>query len=88
MIRRIPIFSTLIVIAAVATMIALGVWQLHRLEWKEALIMRYAQVETMSSDVACRAIPPLPRRRCSGTRALAATGYWRRTPPPGVIWPG
>ena len=52
MIRRIPIFSTLIVIAAVATMIALGVWQLHRLAWKEALIARYAQVETMSSDVA------------------------------------
>ena len=33
-------------------MIALGMWQLHRLAWKEALIARYAQVETMSSDVA------------------------------------
>lgn len=52
MIRRIPIFATLIVVAAVATMIALGVWQLHRLAWKEDLIARYAQVETMSSDVA------------------------------------
>ena len=52
MTRRIPIFATLVVIAAVATMIALGVWQVHRMEWKEALIIRYAQVETMSSDVA------------------------------------
>ena len=51
MIRRIPIFATLIVIAAVATMIALGVWQLHRLTWKEALIARYAQVETLSASV-------------------------------------
>lgn len=52
MTRRIPIFATMIVIAAVATMIALGVWQLHRLAWKEALIARYASAETMSSDVA------------------------------------
>lgn len=52
MIRRIPILSTLVVAAAVATMIALGVWQLHRLTWKEAQIARYAQVGTMSADVA------------------------------------
>lgn len=64
MIRRIPIFATLIVLAAVATMIALGVWQLHRLAWKEALIARYAQVETMSSDVAW------PRDAGAAERAL------------------
>ncbi len=52
MTRRIPIFATLVVAAAVATMIGLGVWQLHRLTWKEAQIARYAQVQTMSSDVA------------------------------------
>lgn len=51
MTRRIPIFATLIVMAAVATMIGLGVWQLHRLAWKEALIARYAQAKTMSADV-------------------------------------
>ena len=50
--RRIPILSTLIVAAAIATMIGLGVWQLQRMAWKEALIARYARVETMSSDVA------------------------------------
>ena len=64
MTRRIPIFATLIVVAAVATMIALGVWQLHRLAWKEALIARYARVETMSSDVAW------PRDTSAGEAAL------------------
>lgn len=40
--RRLPIFSTVIVLAAVATMIALGFWQLGRMDEKEALIARYA----------------------------------------------
>jgi surfeit locus 1 family protein len=39
--RRVPIFATIIVLAAVATMIALGVWQLGRKAEKEALIARY-----------------------------------------------
>jgi hypothetical protein len=39
--KRIPIVATLVVLAAVALMIALGVWQLHRLSWKEGLIARY-----------------------------------------------
>ena len=39
--RRIPIFSTLIVIAAVAVMVRLGFWQLDRLQEKTALITRY-----------------------------------------------
>ncbi len=41
MTRRVPIFATIIVLAAVATMIALGVWQLGRKAEKEALIARY-----------------------------------------------
>lgn len=39
---RVPILPTIIVLAAVATMIALGVWQLGRRDEKEALIARYA----------------------------------------------
>ncbi|OCC25107.1 hypothetical protein MB02_05915 [Croceicoccus estronivorus] len=39
--RRLPIVSTALVLVAVAIMIALGVWQLQRAEWKEALIARY-----------------------------------------------
>ena len=36
--RRLPILSTLIVAAAVAVLIGLGIWQLQRAEWKERLI--------------------------------------------------
>lgn len=39
--RRVPIFATIIVLAAVATMIALGFWQLGRKVEKETLITRY-----------------------------------------------
>jgi cytochrome oxidase assembly protein ShyY1 len=43
MIRRLPIIPTAIVLAAVAVMISLGIWQLHRAAWKDGLIARYAQ---------------------------------------------
>ena len=52
---RIPIIPTIIVAAAVATMIALGVWQLGRRAEKEALISRY-QAALKSSE----AITPFP----------------------------
>lgn len=39
--RRIPIIPTIVVAAAIATMIALGVWQLGRMDEKEALLARY-----------------------------------------------
>ena len=42
MTRRVPIVATLVVIIAVAAMIGLGIWQLRRLHWKEALLARYA----------------------------------------------
>lgn len=32
--------ATLVTVPAVAVMVGLGVWQLHRLEWKEALVAR------------------------------------------------
>jgi surfeit locus 1 family protein len=47
----VPIIPTLIVAAAVAAMIALGVWQLRRAEWKADLLARYSQAQTMSSNV-------------------------------------
>lgn len=49
--RRIPIFPSLVVAAAVAIMIALGVWQLGRMDQKEALLARYVAAQRMSSDV-------------------------------------
>lgn len=39
--RRLPILPTLVVALAVAAMIALGVWQLGRAHWKEALLASY-----------------------------------------------
>jgi surfeit locus 1 family protein len=55
MIRRLPLLPTLIVLAAVGLMIWLGVWQLHRLAWKEALLARYGAAGQMTGDV------PFPR---------------------------
>jgi surfeit locus 1 family protein len=40
--KRIPLVPTLLVAAAVAVMIWLGLWQVQRLHWKEALLARYA----------------------------------------------
>lgn len=52
--RRLPIVPTIVVLAAVATMVALGVWQLGRADEKTALIARYEAVEAMSSEVPWR----------------------------------
>jgi surfeit locus 1 family protein len=41
--RQIPVVATIVVLAAVATMVALGFWQLDRLGEKEAMIARYAE---------------------------------------------
>lgn len=48
--KRIPIVATLLVAAAMATMIAMGAWQLKRAEWKDRLLADYA---------AARALPAL-----------------------------
>jgi cytochrome oxidase assembly protein ShyY1 len=58
MTRRLPIIPTIIVLAAVATMIGLGVWQLQRARWKEALLARYAQADKLPPI----AFPTVPLR--------------------------
>jgi cytochrome oxidase assembly protein ShyY1 len=45
MTKRLPIIPTIVVLAAVAVMIGLGVWQLQRAKWKEGLLARYAEAE-------------------------------------------
>jgi hypothetical protein len=45
--KRLPILASLIVAAAVATMIALGVWQLQRAEWKAGLLRQYAAAQKL-----------------------------------------
>ena len=62
--RRIPIVATIVVLAAVAAMISLGVWQLHRKTWKEGMIARYQAAETMTSEI------PWPRSPAEYDAAL------------------
>lgn len=47
MTRRLPVIPTIIVVAAVAVMIGLGIWQLQRAQWKERLLARYANAEKL-----------------------------------------
>ena len=47
MTRKFPILPTVIVIAAVAVMVWLGVWQLQRAKWKEGLLAQYAAAEKL-----------------------------------------
>lgn len=69
MIRRIPIVATIVVLAVIATMIALGVWQLRRADWKDALLAEYA-TNAGKPPIAFPAVPvpdeTLLYRRASG----------------------
>ena len=47
MTRRLPIIPTIVVLAAVALMIGLGIWQLQRARWKERLLAKYAAAGTL-----------------------------------------
>lgn len=51
-IRELPVFATIIVLAAVATMIALGFWQLGRLQEKEAQLAIYSAAQSDLSEIA------------------------------------
>jgi surfeit locus 1 family protein len=53
---RFPILPTIIVAAAVATMIGLGVWQLQRKAEKEALLVQYANAAKLPA-IAWPAVP-------------------------------
>jgi surfeit locus 1 family protein len=50
--RRVPIIPTIFVLAAVATMIGLGIWQLGRKAEKEALLARYEAAADAGDVVA------------------------------------
>lgn len=51
MTRRIPLIPTLLVLAAVGTMVALGFWQLGRLQEKEALLARFDRAGGLGAAV-------------------------------------
>jgi cytochrome oxidase assembly protein ShyY1 len=47
MTHRLALVPTILVAGAVAVLIALGVWQLRRAEWKETLLERYRAAEAL-----------------------------------------
>ncbi len=68
--KRVPILASLVVAAAVATMIALGFWQIRRAHWKEQVLAQYQ---------AAQKLPPIafPTMPSKGKLPLFrwATGY-------------
>lgn len=92
MTRRWPIIPTILVVAAVATMIGLGIWQLQRRAWKEALLARYAAASTLP-PIAWPTAPfsgPLPLFRSATGNCLSVTGFrtaagQNRTGDPGFL---
>lgn len=54
---RVPVIPTVIVVAAAAVMVALGVWQLGRAEEKEALIAQYEANQQLPALRAFEAFP-------------------------------
>ncbi|WP_395622268.1 SURF1 family cytochrome oxidase biogenesis protein [Sphingomonas daechungensis] len=74
MTRRIPLIPTIIVAAAVAVMIGLGVWQLQRAKWKEGLLNQYAEAEKLPPI----AFPTLPMKDAQLPLFRHATGICLR----------
>ena len=88
--RRIPIFATILVALAVATMMGLGIWQLHRLRWKEGLLAQIDAAQTLpplgetdlfrpnlgyrQAAVTCATAPVTPIER-AGRSAEGRSGY-------------
>jgi cytochrome oxidase assembly protein ShyY1 len=56
--RRIPVIPTIVVAAAVAVMVALGIWQLHRAKWKESLLAQYSQAQKLPPIAWPTVTPP------------------------------
>lgn len=77
---KLPFWPTLIVAAAVAVMIALGIWQLQRMQWKDGLLARYEAAADRPA-IAWPAVPVeenAPLFRKSVVNCLEVTG-WRAT---------
>jgi cytochrome oxidase assembly protein ShyY1 len=74
MIRRLPIIPTIVVVAAAAIMVALGVWQLQRARWKEGLLAQYAAADRLPPI----AFPTVPLRNDQLPLFRHATGVCLR----------
>lgn len=80
--KRIPVLATLVVLAAVALMIGLGIWQIDRLHQKQALIARYAAADRLP-PIGWPTIPlgedRLPLFRHATANCLSVAD-WRNAP--------
>lgn len=77
---RLPLIPTILVAAAVAVMVGLGIWQLQRAEWKEGLLARYDEASALPPVAWPSMIAeaePYYFRRAAGF-CLEVTG-WRPT---------
>ena len=78
--KRLPIISTILVVAAVATMIGLGLWQIRRMHWKDALLAQYEAARTMP-EIGWPTTPikePLPLFRKATGHCLRVADYRTR----------
>lgn len=71
MMKRIPVLPTMLVAAAVAVMVGLGIWQLHRAQWKNDLLTRYEA----NTDLPPIAFPKVPTPQDERILFRRATGY-------------
>ncbi len=78
--RRIPIFATLVVLAAVAVMVRLGFWQLDRMREEER---KLAQFSVAAADPRPVAFPVGVTSESAhyrrSTIVCESTGNWRGT---------
>ena len=78
--KRLPIIPTILVAAAVATMIGLGLWQIRRAEWKSGLLAQYEAARTMP-EIGWPTVPikdPLPLFRKATGNCLRVADYRTR----------
>lgn len=78
MTKRLPLIPTAVALGAAALLVYLGVWQLQRAKWKEALLERYAKAEQLP-PIAFPTMPlgddQLPLFRHATGVCLRVTGH-------------
>lgn len=76
-VRRLPLIPTILVIAAVATMIGLGIWQISRADEKKAMLARHAAAQGLA-EIAFPTMPTigaLPLYRRASGLCLRVVGW-------------
>ncbi|MDK2760615.1 MAG: SURF1 family protein [Sphingopyxis sp.] len=79
-----PVIPTILVLASVAVMIALGVWQIQRMSEKQALIALFERNSAMTAPVAYPATPPVPEAMLYRKSSVMCVGPIRWDPRSGT----